>query len=283
MQYAVGQVYGKVGYDTITLGGYSVPDQDFGVATNTSKTGYTGSQMTGLMGMGFPRDSSNVFPATTPWWINALQGKGGKPKWPKPMFGMALSSTASGPGAQAGGKLTLGGVDGSAIEGGEAALKWSPVVTNTTWAIHMDDLVLGGSSLLPQKDGRPVPQKARMDTGTAGLMGPLQVVKDVFSRIPGAFYDANRSTAGKVEYYRYPCDAMPEVDLTFGGTRYPLRPESMVYRRNKHNESSTEETCIANLFAWPSDEWIIGDSVFHSIYVAFQLEPRQVGIGKLAA
>lgn len=280
--YVVTHIYGEVGTDTISFGGYTVPEQEFGVALDAKGTGFKDSTVVGIIGMGWPIRDDNKFPSTTPWWVHALQGKGGA-KWPKPMFGIALRATDDGKpqGPVPGGQLTLGGVDGTSIQGGEKALKWMPVDSSNAWEVLMDDLVVGGSSVLRQDQGRPVPSKANLDTGTAGLMGPFAAVAALYARIPGSFVDEKVSTPGKLEYYRYPCDAAPEVDVTFSGVPYPIAPEDMWQYRDKHNASSSGETCLGNIFGWSQEKWIIGGALFHSAYVAFQYDPPAIGIGKL--
>ncbi|CAK9781356.1 acid protease [Cutaneotrichosporon oleaginosum] len=280
--YVATHIDGEVGTDTITLGGYTVPGQEFGVALDVKGTGFKGSDIVGILGMGWPIKSDNKFPSTTPWWVHALEGKGGA-RWPKPMFGIALRVAQAGKNQQAvyGGELTLGGVDSEAIMGGESALRWLPVSNPNAWEVFMDDLVVGGASILKVDNGRTIPARASLDTGTAGLMGPFAAVKALYARIPGSFIDEKVSHPGQLEYYRYPCDSMPEVDLTFGGTRYALRPEDMWQYRNKHNQSSTEETCLGNIFGWAREKWIIGDAAFHTMYVAFQHDPPAIGFGKL--
>lgn len=254
--YVVTDISGEVGHDTITVGDYTVPAQEFGVTTGANGTTFEGKQVAGVLGLSWPVEGGK-YPSSTPWWQHALSGQDGSgaaagEKWPEPVFGIELRSTdRNSGGSHAGGKLTLGGVDDSAIVGGAKALNYLPLSREGTWAVRMDDVVVGGASVAPKgDDGKPVALDAVLDSGTTGIMGPKDVVKGVYDKIPGAFLDEKVGEKGKLEYYRYPCEASPDVELMFGGQGYAIEEQDMWIYRNKHNETSTEETCLGNVFAW---------------------------------
>lgn len=223
-RYVTTAIAGVVATDDVSVGGYTVA-QEIGVTLAANGSGFAGSPVSGILGMGWP-GASGAYPSSTPWWHHAHA------RWAAPVFGIELKRTGAG-------KLTLGGVDGSAIVGGEAGLTYLP---STGWSVDMDDLVVAGSRL-----GRG---RATLDSGTSGIMGPLGAVCSIYSNIPGAFRDGSVSTNGTLEYYRYPCDSAPDVEIVFAGTAYELHKDDMWIYRNRHNASSREETCVGNVFGW---------------------------------
>lgn len=233
--YVVTTIQGEVGTDTISIGGYDVK-QEFGVALTAKGTGFKDSSVTGILGFGFPAGGkSGPYPASNSWWANAVS------QWPEPVFGIGLTRTPDRSPLTDGGKLTLGGVDTDAFTG---QLNYLPVVGTAGWKVTMDSLKVNGNAV----GGTGL--NASIDSGTTGLMGPLATVAQVYQTIPGAFLDQSASTAGKLEYYRYPCEHGPQVALAFGGVDYQVHTDDLWIFKNKHNTSSTEETCLGNLFGW---------------------------------
>jgi cathepsin D len=111
--YGSGDAQGHLGADTVTLGGFSVQGQTFGVV-NTMSAGLVDSPLSGLMGLGF---KSLTVTGTTPWWMSLA----GTSAWSEPLFGFYMRryrdvDSAAATEAQ-GGTLTLGYVDEALYEG----------------------------------------------------------------------------------------------------------------------------------------------------------------------
>lgn len=200
---------------------------------NATGTGFAKSSISGILGFSFPAEEG-AFPQSKSWWANAIS------EWPEPIFGIGLTRTLDRQPLSEGGKLTLGGVDHSAFNG---ALKYIPCTESGGWKVKMESIKVNGKALGGANT-------ASIDSGTTGLMGPLEVVAEVYKSIPGAFKDAKASTEGTLEYYRYPCEQGPEVALAFGGVDYQLNKDDLWIFKNKHNESSAGETCLGNVFGW---------------------------------
>jgi cathepsin D len=65
--YGSGRAAGALGQDTVTMGGFQVTGQVFGMATQVSNSFLTGN-LSGLMGLGFESLAST---GATPWWQRA--------------------------------------------------------------------------------------------------------------------------------------------------------------------------------------------------------------------
>ena len=111
--YGSGDARGHLGADTVTLGGFSVQSQTFGVV-NSMSDGLLDSHLSGLMGMGF---KSLTVTGTTPWWISLASSTA----WSEPLFGFYMKRYRDVADAQSteteGGTLTLGYVDETLYEG----------------------------------------------------------------------------------------------------------------------------------------------------------------------
>lgn len=111
--YGSGDAQGHLGADTVTLGGFSVQGQTFGVV-DTMSAGLVDSPLSGLMGLGF---RSLTVTGTTPWWVSLA----GSSAWSEPLFGFYMRRYRDVPNAAEteaeGGTLTLGYTDQALYEG----------------------------------------------------------------------------------------------------------------------------------------------------------------------
>lgn len=64
MTYGSGQAVGTLGQDSVTLGGFQVSNQVFGVATSVTNSFLSGN-ISGLLGLGFQDLAST---RANPWW-----------------------------------------------------------------------------------------------------------------------------------------------------------------------------------------------------------------------
>ncbi|CAO2607411.1 Pgc, partial [Lemmus lemmus] len=83
LQYSTGSLTGFFGYDTLTVQGIKVPNQEFGLSENESGTNFVYADFDGIMGLAFPGLSAGG--ATT-----AMQGLLKEGGLSKPLFGVYL-------------------------------------------------------------------------------------------------------------------------------------------------------------------------------------------------
>lgn len=171
--YGSGDARGHLGADTVTLGGFSVQSQTFGVV-NSMSDGLLDSPLSGLMGMGF---KSLTVTGTTPWWISLASSTA----WSEPLFGFYMKRYRDVADAQSteteGGTLTLGYVDETLYEGdityvsvdSDKQRYWNiPIASEcrprTAWLVRTEMLIDRKRFAPSRHDGSR--QDGRVDRGT---------------------------------------------------------------------------------------------------------------------
>ncbi|KAF9224588.1 peptidase A1 [Gyrodon lividus] len=76
----------------------------------------------------------------------------------------------------------------------------------------------------------------------------------------------------------FPCNTIPSVSFTFGGTSFPLSAAALNLGMNPNDPSM----CIGSIVAGKHGIWIIGNSFLRSVYTAFDLANVRVGFATLA-
>ncbi|KAM7229161.1 hypothetical protein CapIbe_019277 [Capra ibex] len=128
LQYGSGSLTGLLGYDTLTVQGIQVPNQEFGLSKTEPGTNFLYAKFDGIMGMAYP--SLSVDGATT-----VLQGMVQEGALTSPIFSFYLSSQQ---GSQDGGAVIFGGVDSSLYTG---QIYWAPVTQELYWQIGVEDFL----------------------------------------------------------------------------------------------------------------------------------------------
>lgn len=224
--YGSGQAAGFVATDTVTMGGFTISNQGFGLVTNIS-TNLISNPLSGLMGLAW---ASIAQTGATPFWQN-LASSG---KWSQAEMGFYMRRWRGVRGVQTvesdGGELTLGGLDSSKYTGSVNYISF-PSSNEDYWRIPVQGMTVQGNtitlvsqsdpvsvSLRALADGQSSPSAA-IDTGTTLIGVPSSVIRSVYGNIPGS---QSLAAYGYNGYYQYPCSTNVNIALQFGGLSYSI-------------------------------------------------------------
>ncbi|KAF8638272.1 hypothetical protein AX17_002294 [Amanita inopinata Kibby_2008] len=257
---------GFVARESVQLSNLTVPDQVFSMITNSNVS--LTDQVSGIMGLGFPRLSTigNSVTNSTPFFA-ALAQQG---LLDYPLFGVSLTRNYSG-------SLTIGAVDSSVVTNA-SQINWNKVVefppfgteSNSSsylhWAIPMSGFSVGTIRMSPQPT-YPKNTKnssyALFDIGTSGIYGPFSDVSRLFSLIDGA------RLVDQSGQWVVPCDTTTTMSLFFGKQEYILQPTDYLIGP----ASGSPNLCLswprATLPSSDSIDWQIGSAFLRTVYSVF--------------
>ncbi|KAF9223433.1 acid protease [Gyrodon lividus] len=276
---------GFVAGEAVEVSNVTVPNQAFGMVTNSNVT--LNDEVSGVLGLGFPR-LSEIYAATanaTPF-IASLSGQG---ILDYPIFGLSLTRNSTG-------TLALGAVDVSVLQN-VSEIVWNDVVpfspigtqTNTSgymyWAIHMTNFAVNGSELTPiptypgPLDNSSI---ALLDVGTPGLYGPYQDVTRLYALFPES------RLVDESGQWVIPCDSSATMSFSFGdGKSFFLQPTDYIIGPTEGNP----DLCLS----WPkasppsSDgiDWQLGTPFLRTVYSVWSYgidskQPPMIGLYPLS-
>ncbi|KIK65519.1 hypothetical protein GYMLUDRAFT_94161 [Collybiopsis luxurians FD-317 M1] len=238
--------------DTVTVAGLTATSQAVGAAIQYSP-GFEANDFPpdGLMGMAFPQIS--VFQANPVFQTLSAQGAVTASE-----FGVKLAS--------AGSELFLGGVDIDLFQGDFTN---SPVTQVGFWQIDLQSVNVNGAAAATDLS-------AVVDTGTTLVLGDSDNVAAVYAAIPGS---ADASSTVGAGFFTVPCDSIPTVSLTFGGTAFTISADTF----NLGMVSAGSSDCVGGIAAADlGDFWVAGDVFLQNVYTSFDVGNTQVGFATLA-
>ncbi|KAF9222126.1 acid protease [Gyrodon lividus] len=242
---------GAFGYqyiDNVTVVGLTVNYQTLGAALHYSEGLRIGKfSGDGLLGMGFQVISHF---GHNPFFQNLVN----EGQTAEPVF--AFNFAALGP------ELYIGGTNPDMYIGD---FTWAPVTQQGFWQVSIDSVVANGRNVLTNVAGI-------IDTGTLLILGPLSDVALFYAATGGIPFRVNGGS------YSFPCDAVPRVSFTFGGTSFPLPTENLVVGFDVDNPSR----CVGAIVGGTYPFWIVGTHFLSSVYTAFDLSNERVGFATLA-
>ncbi|TEB33382.1 acid protease [Coprinellus micaceus] len=268
---------GFVAKETIQVANLTIPEQHFGLVTNSNLT--LTDQVSGIFGLGFPRLSSISKATNSTPFFTTLAYKG---LLDYPLFALSLAKNGTG-------SLTLGAIDSSVVGNNTSQISWNRVaafppfvievnVTSPTylqWAIPLASFSVNNTSLDPISTYPTVrggQSLALIDAGSSGISGPVQDVSRIFSQIEGA--RLVNSDAGQ---WVIPCDTTVPITVN-----YTLLPEDYLIGPASGNPN----LCLS----WPrasspnSDgiDWQFGAPFLRTVYSVFSFgintkEPPIIG------
>ncbi|KAF9224501.1 Asp-domain-containing protein [Gyrodon lividus] len=237
--------------DNVTTAGLTATDQTLGVALHYSQ----GLQIErfpadGLVGMAF--QSLSVFNQRPFFHTLISQGQ-----TDESVFSLSLAAARP--------ELYLGGTNPDMYTGDFA---WVPVIQQAHWQVNIDTVTGNGQNVLTNVAGI-------IDTGTFLIHGAPSDV--------AALYAAIDSTPlrGNPGFYSLlvPCDAVPSISFTFGGTSFPIPAQAL----NMGSYGDDPSRCIGSIFGGAVETWIVGNVFLTSVYLAFDVANLRVGFATLAA
>ncbi|KAF9225635.1 acid protease [Gyrodon lividus] len=159
-------------------------------------------------------------------------------------------------------ELYLGGTNPDMYTG---KFTWTPVTHKGYWEVNIDSVAGNGQNVLTNVAGI-------IDTGTLFIRGFPWHVAALYAAIGGAPFDLDEGL------YSFPCDAVPSVSFTFGGTSFPIPAESFSMGFDPDNVSQ----CIGAIGAGPAPFWVVGTRFLNGVYTAFDVSNERVGFATLA-
>lgn len=240
--YGSGSVSGMQAYDTVTIGGLSVTDQEFALV-NTVFNGYSSGKFDGLLGLGY--ETLSVNHATTV--LDNMYNEG--------VISEKVFSFKLGDSDGEDGELLFGGID-SALYTGD--ITYVPVVEQAYWEISLDGVSVEGKTYGSNT-------KAIVDSGTSLLTGPTADVAEIASKL-GAV------EIGSTGYYELICDyTLPDISYTLNGVSFSLSASDYLF--------ADGGVCLLTLtgYDFGDNMWIMGDVFMRKYYSVFDAANNQVG------
>ncbi|XP_040193610.1 gastricsin-like [Rana temporaria] len=152
MWYGSGSMTGVLGYDTVTVQGLSIQNQELGLSVTEPSSFFYYAKFDGIFGMAY--QSLSAESATT-----AIQGLIQQNLIPQPVFSFYLTGQS--------GEVIFGGVDSSLYSG---QIYWTPVTEQIYWQIAIDGFSVNGQPTGWCSQGC----QGIVDTGTPLLTIPQQ-------------------------------------------------------------------------------------------------------------
>ncbi|KAF0546339.1 acid protease [Gigaspora margarita] len=249
-------VCGYIGRDTVTLGGITVTNQTFGLATYDDLGYY---EEDGVIGLAFPQLS--IFEAPS-----VIQTMKDQKKINKALIAFHLGRHKLVPDDKS--FADIGGVDPNAYVG---EIVYNNLLDSLScmgyWAITMDDVCVDQVSLGAANSA------AIIDTGTTSIWGDSKCVKEIHKKIPGSFF------IDVLSLWFIPCDTKAVVTLVFNNAPFEINPVELIIQEIKLGplcQSAIQEMPEEI----PSKIWLIGAFFLSNVYSVFDFDNHQIGFAK---
>jgi hypothetical protein len=247
IKYLKGEVIGTMVYDSVNLGGITVPNLEFAVTSFDSPSKF--ENFDGVLGLGFPSIAENgAEPA-----LQAMKRLG---LIDQAVFGFQLPGSDS-----AKGELAIGHLDQDLYEGD---VFYNPVTKQGYWQVEMSGVSAGSQKISDSK------VQVAVDSGTSIILGPQQAVQDLMKAIGASLFQGG-------PFYACPDpSSLPDLVFELGGKAYHIPPSVYIL---------DPEKCIVAIqpadLSKQSIDWILGDFFMRNFYTAFDADGSRVGFAKL--
>ncbi|TFY78580.1 hypothetical protein EWM64_g5434 [Hericium alpestre] len=239
-------VMGEQYSETVVANGLKATGQTIGAAGNYSD-GFT-SGMDGLVGLAFQKLS--VFNAKP--WFQTLVDQG---QTDAPVFGMKLADSGS--------ELFFGGMNKNLYKGEPT---YAPVTQEGYWQVNLDAMAVRGNKTVTNGS-------AIIDSGTTLILGDNAEVLKFYENVPGS-----KPIHDQPGLWSVPCNAIPEMSLTFGGKELKVSASSF----SIGSVSSGSSDCVGGVASGSESFWIVGDVFMRNYYTVFDVGQKRVGFADLA-
>jgi len=276
INYGSGSVVGIVSQDTVTFGGFTVPQQTFLAVTETNLSLLTFG-ISGIMGLGFEAISGLN---ATPFWAELNDTN----QLSAPIMSIYLQRyIASAQYSESGGTLTLGGTDTSLYTGDIDYNDMPSGAVPSYWLQEVKNLTVHGSEIIVNSTNGV----AAIDTGTTLIGAPTNYVEEIWGAVPGS-----EALTGEYQgMYAYPCSTDLSISVSFGGISWQISNADMSIADFTTTEDSGS-MCVGAIFdlgslAEPNTSlaptWIFGDTFLKNVYSVFRADPPSVGFAQLSS
>ncbi|XP_073522853.1 gastricsin-like [Phyllobates terribilis] len=253
MQYGSGSLTGVFGYDTVSVQGLTVTNQEIGLSVNEPGTNFVYAGFEGIFGMAYPALSAGG--QTT-----AMQGMLQQNLLTYPIFSVYMSSQS--------GMVVFGGVDNNLYSG---QIYWAPVTQELYWQVAIDAFSINGQATGWCSQGC----QAMVDTGTSLLTIPQQFL-GTFLQTVGAEESQNGG-------YLVNCNnvqSLPTISFTINGVQFPIPPSAYILQNNGYCTVGVEVTYLPSQNGQPF--WILGDVFLRQYYSVYDMGNNRVGFAQSA-
>ncbi|XP_018432316.1 PREDICTED: gastricsin-like [Nanorana parkeri] len=253
MWYGSGSMTGVLGYDTVTVQGLSIQNQELGLSITEPSSFFYYSKFDGIFGMAY--QSMSAGGATT-----GIQGLIQQNLIPQPVFSFYLTSQS--------GEVIFGGVDSSLYSG---QIYWTPVTEQIYWQIAIDEFSVNGQPSGWCSQGC----QGIVDTGTPLLTIPKQYLVNLLEEL-GAQQGQNG------EYY-VNCNNvqnLPSISFTISGSQFSIPPSVYILQINGNCVVGFESTYLPSRNGQPL--WILGDVFLRQYYSVYDFGNNRVGFAAMA-
>ncbi|XP_078500855.1 gastricsin-like [Lissotriton helveticus] len=252
MSYGSGSVNGIFGYDTVSVQGLTLTNQEVGLTTSETGSSFYYSKFDGIFGMAYPAMSAGG--ATT-----VMQGMLQQNLLTNPIFSVYMGSQS--------GQIIFGGVDNSLYSG---QIVWAPVTRQLYWQIGIDGFSINGQSTGWCSNGC----QGIMDTGTGPLTIPQQYMGSLLQTL-----GAQQSQNG----YFVNCNNvqnLPTITFYINGYSFAIPPSAYIIQNNGYCSVNVEETYLPSQNGQPL--WILGDVFLRQYYTVYDMTNNRVGFAQSA-
>ncbi|KAM9319226.1 gastricsin-like [Gastrophryne carolinensis] len=253
MSYGSGSVSGVFGYDTVTVAGLTITNQEVGLTYQEYGSSFYYSKFDGIFGMAYPAMSAGG--ATT-----AMQGMLQQNLLTYPIFSVYMSSQS--------GQIIFGGVDNNLYSG---QIQWAPVTQEVYWQIGIDAFSVNGQATGWCSQGC----QAIVDTGTSPLTIPQQYMGTLLQNM-----GAQQGQGGQFYVNCNNLQNLPTISFTINGVQFPIPPSGYVLQNNGYCIVSVEETYLPSQNGQPL--WILGDVFLRQYYSVYDMRNNRVGFAQAA-
>ncbi|KAF9218657.1 acid protease [Gyrodon lividus] len=233
--------------DNVTIVGLTATDQTLGAAVHYSQ-GLQASQFDadGIVGMAFQSISGYN---QSPFFQTLVS----QDQTDEPVFAFSFKDP----------ELYIGGTNPEKYTGD---FTYAQVIYCGYWKVSIDNVVGNGENVLSNVVGI-------VDTGGDLIHGLPEQVAAFYEAIGGTVLPADH------HFYTFPCNAVPSVSFTFGGTSFPISADTFNIGPSAEDASLCLGAIIANDFL---SHWIVGTVFLSNVYTVFDLANQRVGFAALA-
>lgn len=274
IRYGSGAVAGKLSSDSVSMGGFTVANQQF-LAVDKLTGGLLDGSVSGIMGLAFEAIASTQAP---PFWQTLVSTN----TLTSPEMSFWLTRQNTNPSAsteEPGGVFTLGGTNSSLFTGDIEFIDM-PVSTPSFWLLGLSGVTVNGQSINVAKGNNAL---SAIDTGTTLIGGPSDDVAAIWAAVPGS---APSTTSQG--FYTFPCSSKINVSFAFGGKSWPISTSDMNFGPAGRGSS----LCTGAIFDLslgsnlPSGSgnpsWVVGDTFLKNVYSVFRSSPPSIGFAQLS-
>ncbi|CAG9323273.1 unnamed protein product [Blepharisma stoltei] len=242
--YDGGAVSGFLSQDTVTWGGYKIPNVTFAELTFMPDQ-WISNAYDGVLGMSWKSPNSNDCSAV----FQSLYAAGALGEHNS--FAIFLTSTAN----KIGSILTLGGYE---LTVSKNDWIWHNLISQTSWEINLTGISVNGKKI------GGTGMKALVSTETPYLSGDANIVNQITQEI----------------HFNEDCSqvsSLPDITITIDSTDYVIYPESYIFVYSVDHVQQCSLGLVPDSDAQYVNTLILGDIFISTYYTQFDMGNKRIG------